>query len=266
MLIYTLAGAILIGHARNQILNFKDSMLMNKKLLVLPLSLMMVQPAFANVNFIPNLNITSLGGSPNAYLDIIAEQSGLSGTFSKTATSTNTTEWTLKISGTGIGLITTPTYGDYTVINNHYSLVADFSTKGTFLDGSVSITGNVLGLPGANGSLLTENLTAFGYNAKQDVIGFDTVFTGGYGSNPAFTGGPVGKTGDVSYLFDPTMLQGSSSLSFLINEFVTGKFSQTSFYNVESLTAVPLPLPAILFASGLTALMGMGRARKTQNT
>jgi hypothetical protein len=227
---------------------------MNKKLLAISVLLVLSQPALA-VSVIPNLSITSLGGSPNAYLDIIAEQSGLTGTFSRIG---KTTDWTLNISGYGTGNILTPSSGNYTVINNSYFLNAEFTSAGKLVSGSLSIFGDVLGVPGANGLLLSEQLTKFGYNASQTAIGFDTIFTGGYADQPRFTGG---SGGDVSYLFGQP---GSGSLGGLISEFADlskHPFSNISFSNVTALTAVPLPLPAVLFVSGLTALLGMGRKR-----
>jgi len=230
---------------------------MRKKLLtVSALLLAMGEPAFA-AGYIPGF--TSLpglgGGVPNSALDYTFDQSGLTGSF----TGNGSGNWTLAVSGTGASALYTPSASStFTTINpSTYSLTAQFSGAGAFEGGTLSIstTANA-----TTTTLLTENLTGFGYSAAQAAIGFTTQFTGGTYDAPQFTGG---STGDVTYLFTQGGVgTGFSPLSGIIHGFASGTLQAGAFANIESLAAVPLPMPAVLFGTGLAALIGYGRKRR----
>jgi len=237
-----------------------------KKLSTLPLILLALgQPAFADV--IPGFtSLPGLGGVPSSSLDYTFDQSGLHGSF----TGSSGTGWTLNVSGTGVGAFYTPNHSaEYTVNNSTYALNATFSAQGAFQGGSVTINGTLSGYPAGvtapttGEALYAANLYNFGYSAAQAAIGFDTTFTASWANQPVFTGG---SAGDVLYLFNQGGVStGSGALSGLINEFVTGNFKAlTISNNFESLAAVPLPMPAVLFGTGLTALMGFARKRRNQ--
>ena len=239
-----------------------------KKFIVLPV-LLLAMSDLASAGVYPsfNPNLGGLGSSgPNA-LDYTFDQSGLSGSF----TGTSGTGWTLSVTGSGPSAFYTPGVSNvYTVTapvsGNSYQLTAYFNAAGNFQNGTLDIYGTVSGTPAGTTAqapgqeLLKANLTGFGYNASQAVIGFTTQFQSSWANQPAFTGG---SGGDVVYLFNQGGIStGFGVLSHLITEFSTGTFSNTSFVNAESLAAVPLPLPAVLFGTGLTALMGFARQRR----
>lgn len=241
---------------------------MKKRILALSvLVLAMAQPAVAQI---PNLTsvTTSTGvplGVPNTTADYTFDQSGLNGSF----TGSSGTGWTLSVSGTNnTGAFYTP--GSSTPIStltgSTYSLSAVFNNAGVLQSGSLAINGSISG--GVNQLLLSESLTGFGVNASQASVGFSTQFTGGLYDAPQYTGGSLG---DVTYLFDQGgVYTGSGVLSNLIGEFQSAWGGNTNAFvavnsfsgNVSSLAAVPLPLPAILFGTGLTALMGLGRRQR----
>lgn len=219
-------------------------------------------------DFSPVLSTTTGSGSIPTTQDYTFDQSGLSGALSQSGTG-----WTLTVSSTAgsVGAFYAPNYANlnsptvYTVTNEAYTLTANYSTNGTFTGGKLEIDGTVSGTPAGTTAptssvLLTADLTKFGYNANQATIGFLTTFTGGWADQPVFTGG---SSGDVVYLFNQGGLaNGLGVLTPLINQFATGNFSATTFANAESLAAVPLPMPAVLFGTGLTALMGFARQRR----
>jgi len=234
-----------------------------KKIIALPILLQaMGAPAMAGVipSFTPNVS-----GSAPSTLDYTFDQNGLNGSFTKTGSG-----WTLSVSGTDPSAFYTPGLTNisnvYTVNGSSYSLIANYNASGVFQNGSLNINGTVSGTPAGAAAqttseeLLKASLTGFGYNAAQATIGFTTQFQASWADQKPFTGG---SGGDVVYLFNQGGVStGFGNLSGLISEFSSGVFSATSFTNVESLAAVPLPLPAVLFGTGLTALMGFGRQRR----
>lgn len=219
---------------------------------------------------IPNFTaVSGTIGAPGTQ-DFTFDQSGLSGSFVK-----NGTDWTLTVTGKGTSSFYLPgaTTID-TITNTNYSLVANFNSSGNFIaQGSLlTITGaldtelkSLYGVADSTGytTLYSANLTGFGYNAAEAAIGFSTEFlSSAWSSQSAFTGN---STGDSIYLFNQGgVLTGFGVLSGLINEFETGNFAKTSMANVESLAAVPLPMPAVLFGTGLVAMMGYGRQRRNR--
>jgi len=220
---------------------------------------------------IPGFNaLPGLGGVPVAALDYTFDQSGLNGTFTHSGT-----DWTLNVTGSGPSAFYIPGGATvYTVSGSTYSLVANFTSSGhldTSVSNTLTVNGTLSGSTYPTGAtaptsslLLSETLTGFGYSASQAAIGFTTQFQTSWADQGVFTGG---SGGDVTYLFNQGGVStGFGPLSGLIAEFASvaagGSFTATSFTNVESLAAVPLPLSAILFGTGLTALMGIGRQRR----
>jgi hypothetical protein len=225
-------------------------------------------------NFNPVLNSASANlGTPVA-ADYTFDQSGLNGQFASNPTNNG---WTLTVTGTGSGAFYTPNTASIdTVSNIKYTLTAYFDNSGKFLSNvgnsysALTITGalsdqtaGVTGVSAATGysSLFSSNLTDFGYNASQATIGFTTQFqASAWSSQAPFTGG---SSGDVIYLFNQGGVStGFGVLSGLISEFETGKFAPTSLANVESLAAVPLPMSAVLFGTGLIGLISFGRQNR----
>ena len=134
-----------------------------------------------------------------------------------------------------------------------FDLSATIDSTGALIGGSLSIVGTVAYLGFNSGTLLTGNLTAFGFlDAGGDPLEFLFDVTGGdaaglYGSAP---GGVIlsatGFTGDFNFDFDN-----------LIGE-APGTGSA-----VADVAPVPLPAAVWLFGAGLLGLVGVGR-RHTQ--
>ena len=151
-----------------------------------------------------------------------------------------------------------------------YSLTANFSAAGQFeTAGSIlNINGTLSSQPlGSTGSptgvLYSANLTGFGTNPNQAAIGFTTQFNPSWSNQALLTGG---STGEVVYLFDQVGLNngGHGRLSALINAIQANNLASLNgktFTGVESIATVPVPLASVLFGTGLTALIGLGRKR-----
>ena len=261
-----------------------------KQILALPvLALAIAEPTYAVTTAVAsgfNVNLATAGATPGATRDFTFDQAGLTANFAGVSGG-----YQLTVTGTGPGVFATPNYVAnsipasqiYTVAASVYNLTANFTSVGVFTGGSLIISGTPSGSPtGANSytnyasgstyNLLTESLTGFGYNASQAAIGFQTDWsksTPSWGTQNVFTGNAIGTSnGDATYLFNQGGLgTGEGPLSALINEFATGNFQPLTINgNIESIAAVPLPLPAVLFGTGLTALMGLGRQRRNQAT
>ena len=153
-----------------------------------------------------------------------------------------------------------------------YTLKANFDTTGTFNKNgsSLTITGSLNDTLGGTGStsspttkLYSAQLTDFGTDASTAEIAFKTSFNASWSNQKKFTGG---STGESVYLFDQVGLNngGHGRLSSLINALNTKNLASVSnqhFVGIESIASVPLPLPIVLFGTGLTALIGLGRKR-----
>lgn len=238
-----------------------------KKLIALPiLALAMIDPALAGA--IPNITaIPALGGAPAA-IDYTFDNRGL--TVSLQAGGAN--GYVLTATGAGNFTFYGPTPGTaYSGVGTSYALTANFDSAGHFYSAgsSLSITGALSSYPsGATAPtsplLYAANLVDFGINQSQSDLGFRTAFLPSWANQPLFTGG---STGELVYLFDQggLLVSNAGLLSNLVNAFAAGDLSTvagTSYVGAESLATVPLPLPAILFGTGLTALMGFGRQRR----
>jgi hypothetical protein len=237
-----------------------------KKLLALPVVLLAMGQSAQAADVIPYF--TDLAGLQNNTTDYTFDQSGLSGTFAQSGTS-----WTLNLTGNGNSAFYAPNGAGtgintvYTVPSSAYTLNAtwDAATK-AFQGGFITIDGTPSAqVPGVSASsnfqhLYHGTLNSVSVSSNQAAIGFSVSFNNdAWTSQVGFTGGG----GDAAYLFTPGgVASGVGPLSSLINELQTGQFTNLNIKNVESLAAVPLPLPAVLFGTGLTALMGIARKRK----
>lgn len=170
-----------------------------------------------------------------------------------------------------------------------YTLTANFSANGVFLNGSESIVGTMnpgnslppavndlllYQLPDGEINLFSASLTKFGFNDGTSAnseysLGFDTYFNKSWGTQGFFTGG---SSGEETYLTGITYT--ANTLEALANAFAGGGTGLSALTaggpytvgSVSSITAVPLPLSGVLFGAGLTALLGFGRQnRKSAN-
>ncbi len=158
-----------------------------------------------------------------------------------------------------------------TLTGTGYSLTANFNSNSQFVStGSLfTITGNLASAPvGSTGTptglLYSANLSSFGTDASQAAIAFNTVFNPSWSNQPMFTGG---SKGEVVYLFDQVGLgTGYGRLSSLISALGSNNLSAVvgkSYTAIESIATIPLPLPVVLFGTGLAALLGFGRKRRS---
>ncbi len=157
-----------------------------------------------------------------------------------------------------------------TLTGTGYSLTANFDSNSKFVStGSLfTITGTLASAPVGStgtptGTLYSANLTSFGTDANQAAIAFNSVFNTSWSNQQMFTGG---SKGEVVYLFDQVGLEtGYGRLSSLISALGTNNLSALvgkSYTAIESIATIPLPLPIVLFGTGLAALLGLGRKRR----
>lgn len=124
-----------------------------------------------------------------------------------------------------------------------FDLTAVIDGSGTLSSGSLSIGGTVASLGFNSGTLLTGNLTAFGFpNGGGDPLEFLFDVTGGdaaglFGSSGGIILGGTNFTGDFTIDFN-----GDGSA-------------------VANVAPVPLPATVWLFGAGLLGLVGLGRNR-----
>jgi hypothetical protein len=130
-----------------------------------------------------------------------------------------------------------------------FNLSATIDATGALGGGALTIDGTVASLGFNSGTLLTGNLTAFGFpDAGGDPLEFLFDVTGGdaaglYGSAPGgvILSGVTGFTGDFSTNF-------------------TG-----DGFAVSDVAPVPIPAAVWLFGSGLLGLAGIGRRRRNHS-
>lgn len=242
----------------------------HKKIIALPVLLMtIIDPAFSDTVAIPDITGKVLGNPPSAK-DFAFDNrnisvkvtNGTNGAYVLTATSTAQFSF--------FGENTQPISS---AANASYTLVANFDKDANFIaSGSrLTITGalsSVSGLPTSvstakNTTLFDANLTSFGYNKSQGDIAFATSFLTSWSNQAALTGGSKAES---VYLFDQAALLngGYGRLTSLVNAFDSHNLAPVvnkTYTSVQSLASVPLPLPALLFGTGLTALMGLSRKR-----
>ncbi len=239
-----------------------------KQIIALPiLGLAFSSMGYASTNLISS--ISSLNSTP-LDVDYVFNNRGLSG-----AVAANGAGYQLTLNGTGnINFYQKSSSSSVSAVQasgTNYSLVANFSSNGTFDASGSSLTINgtvptISGVAGTTGLLYSADLTGVGYNAATGQLGFNTHFNNNaaWSLNPVFNGG---STGEVVYLFDQVGLTtGHGNLSGLISALNAGTPGAAvgSLAGIQSIASVPLPLPVVLFGTGLTALMGFARKRRNQ--
>lgn len=251
----------------------------HKKIIALPvLFVAMTDPAFAATVINPTITSVLASGSAPSSLDFTFDNRNLSVAITSSGTGTNTV-YTLTASGAGqfsfYGTSLQPIAG--TLSNTNYSLVANFNYQDHFIPtgSSLQITGALsstatlpVGVTAPTSTLLySANLTDFGYSVAQGDIGFKTSFLTSWADQGGLTGG---STGESVYLFDQAALLngGFGRLSQLVNAFNGGSLAPVvghTYTSVQSVASVPLPMPALLFATGASALMGLARKRRNHS-
>ncbi len=242
----------------------------NKKIIALPLAVIAFSnPAHAGI--IPNLNPIINGvNTPQAY-DYTFDDRGLSVSFHAVAGN----QYQLTATGSGnLNFYGPDTGTSYGGTNSTYTLTANFNSAGQFVStgSSLTINGTLSNVPAgvsapASTLLFQAGLTEFGYNQAQATIGFQTQLQSGWADQIAFTGGSQFES---IYLFDRLGLATNGqfgALSQLVDAFANNNPAAgvgTTPYLVESLATVPTPMPAILFGSGLSLMLGLNRARQNK--
>jgi hypothetical protein len=247
-------------------------------LYVLLNTLLPSQVALASSSFLlPYINnvLTGSSNSPSApsVLDYVFDDRGLT----VRVNSNSSGGYSLNVTGAGnfsfYGTNVYPIAGTAT----SYSLIANFTSTGTFLQSgsNISIQGTLLNTsalpigisPPTTTNLFSANLTGFGFNTTQGDLGFNTSFAGSssWATNQSILTG--GSAGESIYLIDQAALidGGYGRLTQLVNAFAAGNLSTiagASFVGVESVAAVPLPIPLVLYVSGITSLMLLSSKRK----
>jgi hypothetical protein len=132
------------------------------------------------------------------------------------------------------------------ISGGNFSLSASIDDTGTLAGGTLSVTGTIAGLGYNSGTLLTGNLTAFGFlDGGGDPLEFLFEVTGGdaAGLYPSVAGAILTSTGFGG-----------------IGDFTTG-FTNSGTGNVN-IAPVPLPAAVWLFVTGVLGLAGLGRAHR----
>lgn len=252
----------------------------HKKIIALPvLFVAMTDPAFAATVINPTITSVLASGSTPSSLDFTFDNRNLSVAITSSGTGTNTV-YTLKASGVGqfsfYGTSLQPIAG--TLSDTSYNLVANFNYQDQFIPtgSSLQITGALsstaslpagVTAPTTSTLLYSASLTDFGYSVAQGDIGFKTSFLTSWANQNGLTGG---STGESVYLFDQAALLngGFGRLTQLVNAFNGGSLAPVvgkTYTSVQSVASVPLPMPALLFATGASALMGLARKRRNRS-
>ena len=130
------------------------------------------------------------------------------------------------------------------ITNGTFNLNASIDASGSLSSGSLSIGGTVASLGFTSGTLLTGNLTAFGFpDSGGDPLEFLFSVTGGDAT------GLYGSIGGI-------ILSGGTGFTGDFNTDFTGNGSA-----VADVAPVPLPAAVWLFGAGLLGLVGLGRNR-----
>lgn len=183
-----------------------------------------------------NLTLNNVPDIISSFIDV---------TYTASTDSFSASGFALELDDDGIGL-------PEAIAGGTFNLSANINASGVLSGGSLTIGGTVASLGFNSGTLLTGDLTAFGFpGAGGDPLEFLFDITGGdaaglYGSLP---GGIIlsdaGFTGDFTNDFD-NLIGG-----------VTG-----TGIGVSDVAPVPLPAAVWLFGSGLLGLAGIGRRRQ----
>jgi hypothetical protein len=251
-------------------------------LIALPvINLIMLAPAHAAVT------TSSLALNTPVILPNIAQPSGLStNTPSGYDFSFDDRGLTVSVNASGSNYVLTATgsgnfsfYGPNTYpipgTASSYSLTANFTSNGTFVPTGSTLTiqgtlNNTSALPVGvtpptpGQTLFSANLINFGFNTAQGDLGFQTQFLSSWANQPGLTGG---SSTESVYLIDQAALLdgGYGRLTELVNAIHAGDLGMVNgmvFSNTESIATLPLPLPALLFGAGLTAVFGFSSKRK----
>lgn len=245
-----------------------------RQLLLVVLGAASIGPAHALT--VPSFNIP--GFADTGYVDFINK--GLTVDVNKLTSGPNTY---YELTATGSGNFTFNYQPiQYGGTSGTYNLTARFNQNGTLTNAygpnTLSISGAVpassAGAPTSwsahSGTLFTADLTAVGYDAANDAVGFQTGNFGGWANQSQFT---TGSTVESVYLFDTTGLSianggtgGVGALTALINALTAGNLNNAglltgTYNNVQSIATVPLPAPLALLGSGLVVLF---RRRSTR--
>lgn len=253
---------------------------MSIKIIALPLLAMIASaPAYATNPILSKLDvIPGLNGGVPAAQDYTFSDYGLNLNLSQNPNSGYTLTLSNSIPNSYISfdLLQNANISAY----GNYSLTANFNSNGAFENGNAQIIGQLVAgsiLP-AGASLPTSttlyaaSLTSFGvndnfYGDNQYTLGFGTQFLPSWATQNIFTGG---SAGEVIYLFPSALNTPFSVLKDLADAFSTpgglATLSSGSAYtlsqNVNAITSVPLPMPAVLFGTGISALIGFGRRNR----
>ena len=131
------------------------------------------------------------------------------------------------------------------ITNGTFNLNASIDASGSLSSGSLSIGGTVASLGFNGGTLLTGNLTAFGFlDSGGDPLEFLFSVTGGDAA------GLYGSIGGI-------ILSGGTGFTGDFNTDFTGNGSAAA-----DVAPVPLPAAVWLFGSGLLGLIGIVRRKK----
>ena len=239
-----------------------------KQIIALPiLGLAFSSMGYASTNLISS--ISSLNSTP-VDVDYVFNNRGLSGNVAA-----NAGGYALTLNGGGnINFFQNSSSASVSGVSANstsYHLVANFASNGTFIPTGSALTvngtvGAISGVAGTTGLLYSADLTGVGYNSATGELGFNTHFNDNtaWSKNAVFNGG---SQGEVVYLFDQAGLSsGHGNLSGLISALNAGTPGNAvgALHGIQSIASVPLPLPVVLFGTGLTALMGFARKRRNQ--
>lgn len=156
-----------------------------------------------------------------------------------------------------------------------FYLTANFTQAGVFqaAGSGLTITGLLntpSGLPSGvtpvHNPLYSANLTGFGYNFAQDDIAFTTQFNPSWSNQPVITGGSTGESVYLGTTAGWNASNGTGPLAGILTAFQNHDLSQATgqyYTGFGAITVVPVPMPAVLFGTGLTALLGMRRQRRS---
>ena len=159
----------------------------------------------------------------------------------------NATTDTFSASGFALELDDDGSIPSETIAGGTFDLSASIDASGLLASGTLDIGGTVASLGFNSGTLLTGDLTAFGFpNAGGDPLEFLFSVTGG---DAAGLYGGAGSTGGV------ILAGGTGFTGDFTADFTGGGMA------VADVAPVPVPAALWLFGTGLLGLVGLGRNR-----